>query len=97
MAQTGEPYFTEDYQSDERFVHRGYIDEAVAGEKIRAILGVPLVVDGRVIGALLAVHRVGAAVPAGRGDAADVVRRARRRWRWRTPGSSPTSTRPTAR
>ena len=58
VAQTGEPYFTEDYQSDERFLHRGYIDEAVAGEKIRAILGVPLTVDGRVIGALLAVHRV---------------------------------------
>ncbi|MGH3308170.1 MAG: GAF domain-containing protein, partial [Nocardioides sp.] len=57
VAQTGAPYFTQDYQSDERFVHRGYIDEAVAGERIRAILGVPLVVDGQVIGALLAVHR----------------------------------------
>jgi GAF domain-containing protein len=57
VAQTGAPYFTPDYQSDERFVHRGYIDEAVAGERIRAILGVPLVVDGQVIGALLAVHR----------------------------------------
>lgn len=57
VAQTGAPYFTEDYQSDDRFVHRGYIDEAVAGEKIRAILGVPLVLEGRVIGALLAVHR----------------------------------------
>jgi len=57
VAQTGAPYFTEDYQSDERFVHRGYIDEAVAGELIRAILGVPLIVDGRVIGTLLAVHR----------------------------------------
>ena len=57
VAQTGAPYFTEDYQSDDRFVHRGYIDEAVAGERIRAILGVPLVLDGRVIGTLLAVHR----------------------------------------
>lgn len=57
VAQTGAPYFTEDYQADERFVHRGYIDEAVAGERIRAILGVPLVLEGRVIGALLAVHR----------------------------------------
>jgi GAF domain-containing protein len=57
VAQTGEPYFTEDYQSDDRFVHRGYIDEAVAGEGIRAILGVPLVLEGRVIGTLLAVHR----------------------------------------
>ena len=57
VAQTGAPYFTEDYQSDDRFVHRGYIDDAVAGEGIRAILGVPLVLDGRPIGTLLAVHR----------------------------------------
>ncbi len=64
VAQTGAPYFTEDYQSDERFVHRGYIDEAVAGEHIRAILGVPLILDGRVIGALLAVHRTVRQFPA---------------------------------
>lgn len=57
VAQTGEPYFTEDYQSDQRFVHREYIDDAVAGEHIRAILGVPLMVDGEVIGTLIAVHR----------------------------------------
>ena len=57
VAQTGAAYFTEDYSTDERFVHRGFIDEAVAGEQIRAILGVPLVLDGVVIGALLAVHR----------------------------------------
>ena len=57
VAQTGEPYFTEDYQNDERFLHREFIDSAVDGEKIRAILGVPLTVEGKVIGALLAVHR----------------------------------------
>jgi len=57
VAQTGAPYFTEDYQADARFVHREYIDSAVAGEQIRAILGVPLTVEGQVIGALLAVHR----------------------------------------
>ena len=57
VAQTGAAYFTEDYSTDERFVHKGFIDEAVAGEQIRAILGVPLVLDGVVIGALLAVHR----------------------------------------
>ncbi len=57
VAQTGAPYFTEDYQADERFVHREFIDDAVAGERIRAILGVPLILDGRVIGTLLAVHR----------------------------------------
>lgn len=57
VAQTGEPYYTEDYGNDERFVHRDFIDTAVEGERIRAILGVPLTVDGTVIGALLAVHR----------------------------------------
>ncbi|MBL0748936.1 helix-turn-helix domain-containing protein [Nocardioides baculatus] len=57
VAQTGAAYFTEDYATDDRFVHKGWIDEAVAGEQIRAILGVPLVLDGVVIGALLAVHR----------------------------------------
>ncbi|MEP6762636.1 MAG: GAF domain-containing protein [Sporichthyaceae bacterium] len=57
VAQTGAPYFIEDYQADQRFLHREYIDTAVAGEQIRAILGVPLSVDGVVIGALLAVHR----------------------------------------
>ncbi|WP_299053313.1 GAF domain-containing protein [uncultured Nocardioides sp.] len=65
VAQAGAPYFTEDYQSDDRFLHRGFIDEAVDGERIRAILGVPLVVDGEVIGALLAVHRVVRPFPPG--------------------------------
>ncbi len=65
VAQTGAPYFTEDYQSDERFVHREYIDTAVEGEQIRAILGVPLQVEGKVIGALLAVHRTVRPFPAG--------------------------------
>lgn len=57
VAQSGAPYYTDDYQADERFVHRDYIDTAVEDERIRAILGVPLVVEGKVIGALLAVHR----------------------------------------
>ena len=65
VAQTGAPYFTDDYQADQRFVHRDYIDSAVAGEQIRAILGVPLVVEGEVIGALLAVHRTVRPFPPG--------------------------------
>ena len=65
VAQSGAPYFTEDYQGDERFVHREYIDTAVEGEQIRAILGVPLTVEGKVIGALLAVHRTVRPFPAG--------------------------------
>ncbi len=64
VAQSGAPYFTEDYQSDQRFVHRDYIDTAVDGEQIRAILGVPLRVEGKVIGALLAVHRTVRPFPA---------------------------------
>jgi GAF domain-containing protein len=63
VAQTGAPYFTDDYQHDERFRHEPYIDEAVADEGIRAILGVPLLVEGQVIGALLAVHRTVRAFP----------------------------------
>jgi GAF domain-containing protein len=65
VAQSGAPYFTEDYQADDRFVHRDYIDTAVDGEQIRAILGVPLTVEGTVIGALLAVHRTVRPFPAG--------------------------------
>lgn len=57
VAQTGAPYYTDDYQSDERFEHHGFIDGAVNLEGIRAILGVPLLVEGKVIGALLATHR----------------------------------------
>jgi GAF domain len=57
VAQDGAPYFTDDYQADTRFLHQGDIDDAVAAEQIRAILGVPLIGAGRVMGALLAVHR----------------------------------------
>lgn len=57
VAQTGAPYSTDDYFTDRRFIHRDYIDQAVEQEGIRAILGVPLTLDGKVIGALLAGHR----------------------------------------
>ena len=46
-------------------MHRDYIDSAVQGEQIHAILGVPLTVEGKVIGALLAVHRTVRPFPAG--------------------------------
>ncbi len=64
VAQTGAPYHTDDYQNDARFKHRDYIDHAVDDEGIRAILGVPLIVEGQVIGALLATHRTVRAFPA---------------------------------
>ena len=63
VAQTGAPYHTDDYQHDSRFVHREYIDHAVNDEGLRAILGVPLLVEGTVIGALLATHRTVRAFP----------------------------------
>ena len=65
VAQTGAPYYTDDYQSDSRFLHRDYIDHAVGDENIRAILGVPLIVEGKVIGALLATHRTVRPFPPG--------------------------------
>jgi uncharacterized protein YigA (DUF484 family) len=65
VAQTGEPSYTEDYRHDPRFVHRDFIDSAVEGEQIRAILGVPLTVEGTVIGTLLAVHRTVRPFPPG--------------------------------
>lgn len=64
VAQTGQPYSTSDYNADERFHHRGYIDEAVDDESIRAILGVPMLVDGQCIGALLAANRTPRPFPA---------------------------------
>lgn len=57
VAQRGAPYATDDYFADRRFIHRDYIDHAVEQEGIRAILGVPLTLDGEVIGALLAGNR----------------------------------------
>jgi DNA-binding PucR family transcriptional regulator len=57
VAQRGAPYSTDDYFEDRRFIHRDYIDHAVDAEGIRAILGVPLTLDGKVIGALLAGNR----------------------------------------
>ncbi len=57
VAQTGVPYATPDYHHDDRFTHRDYIDDAVGDESIRAILGVPMTVNGEVIGALLAANR----------------------------------------
>ena len=58
---------------------RLHLPSAVGADQgIRAILGVPLLVEGQVIGALLATHRTVRAFPADRGERSDVVRRARR-------------------
>ncbi|MFT4288522.1 helix-turn-helix domain-containing protein [Nocardioides sp.] len=57
VAEGGEPHTTADYRYDMRFRHEARVDAAVTAENIRAILGVPLRVGGRVIGVLLAAHR----------------------------------------
>jgi sugar diacid utilization regulator len=57
VAQTATPYATSDYLADDRFRHAGTIDEAVHGEDLRAILGVPLKLGDRVIGVLFAANR----------------------------------------
>lgn len=50
-------YWTSDYRADQKLHHMGPIDEIVEGEGVRALLGAPLSVAGRVIGALLIAFR----------------------------------------
>lgn len=57
VAETAMPYYTSDYLADERFAHAGDIDEAVSGEDLRAILGVPLILSETVIGVLFVSNR----------------------------------------
>ncbi|MFC7217691.1 helix-turn-helix domain-containing protein [Streptomyces polyrhachis] len=57
VAQTARPYVTENYATDPRFLHTRTIDSAVGDEGLAAILGVPLSLDGEVIGVLFAADR----------------------------------------
>ncbi|WP_441246464.1 helix-turn-helix domain-containing protein [Kitasatospora sp. McL0602] len=57
VAQTARPYATPDYRTDERFRHTGRIDAGVLEEGLVAIIGVPLLLGGRVIGVLFAAER----------------------------------------
>lgn len=57
VAQTARPYATPDYRTDERFHHTGQIDAGVLDEGLVAIIGVPLLLGGRVIGVLFAADR----------------------------------------
>ncbi|MFJ6616378.1 helix-turn-helix domain-containing protein [Kitasatospora sp. NPDC091335] len=57
VAQTARPYATPDYRADERFHHTGTIDAGVLDEGLVAIIGVPLLIGGRVIGVLFAADR----------------------------------------
>lgn len=51
------PYQTSDYLSDPTLTHVPEIDEIVRAEGVRAIMGVPLTVGGRVLGALVVAER----------------------------------------
>jgi hypothetical protein len=51
------PMWTPDYATERRIVHRPIADDAASAEGLRGLLGVPLAVRGRVIGALLAAKR----------------------------------------
>ncbi|MFW5416937.1 GAF domain-containing protein [Nocardiopsis sp. CNT-189] len=57
VAQTALPYVTANYFADTRFAHTDPIDTAVSEEGLIAILGVPLQLNGRVIGVLFAANR----------------------------------------
>ncbi|MEE1785216.1 helix-turn-helix domain-containing protein [Streptomyces sp. SP17BM10] len=57
VAQTARPYATPDYRTDDRFHHTGTIDAGVLDEGLVAIIGVPLLLGGRVIGVLFAADR----------------------------------------
>ncbi|MFB7471178.1 helix-turn-helix domain-containing protein [Kitasatospora sp. NPDC056184] len=57
VAQAARPYATPDYRTDERFHHTGTIDAGVLDEGLVAIIGVPLLLGGRVIGVLFAADR----------------------------------------
>ncbi|KJK59165.1 helix-turn-helix domain-containing protein [Saccharothrix sp. ST-888] len=57
VAQTARPYATPDYRTDERFHHTGRIDAGVLDEGLVAIIGVPLLLGGQVIGVLFAADR----------------------------------------
>ncbi|NEE03000.1 GAF domain-containing protein [Phytoactinopolyspora halotolerans] len=57
VATTAHPYVTANYSADDRFLHTEPIDSAVAEEGLVAILGVPLELNGQVIGVLFAANR----------------------------------------
>lgn len=57
VAQTSLPYVTANYFADSRFQHTEQIDSGVREEGLVAILGVPLQLNGQVIGVLFAANR----------------------------------------
>lgn len=57
VVRNATPYATDDYLSEQGIVHLDHVDKAAGEEGIRAVLGVPLLLNGEVIGALLSANR----------------------------------------
>lgn len=57
VAQTSRPYASIDYRTDHRYRHTEAIDDGVAEEGLRGILGVPLRLGEEIIGVLFAADR----------------------------------------
>ena len=57
VASAGGPVQTADYQVDIALVHDAAVDRIVEAEGVRAILGAPVWIDGRVAGALMVANR----------------------------------------
>ncbi|WP_404287600.1 helix-turn-helix domain-containing protein [Glutamicibacter arilaitensis] len=57
IAASRKPSWTADYMADDRYRHNAVIDSATREEGLRAILGVPVLRAGRVVGLLLAADR----------------------------------------
>lgn len=57
VAHGASPVQSQDYLADDTFAHLPEVDDAVAAEGVKAIMGVPLRVSGTVIGALLVANR----------------------------------------
>ena len=58
VARDKRPLFSSDYANDQRFRHEEQIDHGVRAEHITSILGVPLLVAGKVIGVLFVGDRI---------------------------------------
>lgn len=58
VAATRQPVQVEDYTAAPEIAHNDYLDAHVGGEGIRTLLGVPLEIDGRLLGILFAGRRM---------------------------------------
>jgi hypothetical protein len=57
VVRTGAPVVTSNYSADQQFTHVPLNDEAVASERLRSMVGVPLRVGSDILGALFVANR----------------------------------------